>query len=108
MESPTPPEDLARLRAAIERVDAPAALRLRVARQIKQAKEHRARHRKVFLGALAVGGTLAASAAVFVLPRGAPPSVAQVVHVAAEAPRAPAPSLDRADPRRLAAHVDRV
>lgn len=108
METPTPPEDVDRLRAAIERADAPAELRLRVGRQIAVAREHRARRRRMSIGVLAAGGTLAATVAVFVLPRGSPPSIMQVVRVAAEARRAAAPPLDRTDARRLAAHVDDV
>src|SRR3954452_1268005 len=108
MQAPTRLEDVARLRAAIERADAPPALQLRVARQITQARARRARHRKVSVGALAAAGTLAASVAVFVLPGQSPPTIAQVVRVAAEAPRAPAPSLDAADPRRLVAHLDHI
>jgi hypothetical protein len=108
METPTPPEDVDRLRAAIERADAPAALRLRVGRQIRLARQYRARRRRMSIGVLAAGGTLAASVAVFGLPRGSPPSVMQVVRVAAEARRAPAPPVDRTDPRRLAVHVDDV
>jgi hypothetical protein len=106
METPIPPEDLARLRAAIERADPSAALRLRVGRQITRAQEQRARRRRMSIGALAAGGALAVSVAVLVLPHGSPPSVAQVVRIAAEAPRAPAPPLDAANPRRLTAHVD--
>jgi hypothetical protein len=108
MEIPIPPEDIARLRAAIERADAPAALRLRVGRQITRARERRARRRRLSIGALAAAGALAACVVVFVLPRSSPPWLAQVVRVAAEAPSAPAPALDGADPRRLAAHVDDV
>ena len=80
MEIPTPPEDVARLRAVIERADPPAALRLRVGRQITQARAQRARRRKASVGVLA----------------------------AAAAPRAAAPPVERADHRRLAAHVDDV
>ena len=108
METPTPPEDVDRLRAAIERADAPAELRLRVGRQITVAREHRTRRRRMFMGVLAAAVTLAASVAVFALPRGSPPSVMQLVRVAAEARRAPAPPLDRTDPRRLAVHVEDV
>jgi hypothetical protein len=108
METPTPPEDVDRLHAAIERADAPAELRLRVDRQITTAREHRARRRRMSIGALAAGGTLAASVAVLVLPRESPPSIMQAVRVAAQAPRAPAPPIDRANPRRLAVHVDDV
>jgi hypothetical protein len=90
MKIPTPPEDVARLRTAIERADPPAALRLRVGRQITQAREQRARRRKAFVGVLAAAGAVAAGALLVVLPRGSPPSVV------------------RADHRRLAAHVDDV
>src|SRR4051812_173214 len=108
MEDPTPPDDVARLRAAIQRADAPAALRLQVARQIAEARERRARARKIAAGVLVAGGALAAGLALFVLSGPSPPSVAQVVRVAAQTPHAPAPSIDPAEPRRLAAHVDRV
>ena len=108
MEIPTPPEDLARLRGAIERADPPAVLRLRVGRQITRAREQRARRRKASVGVLAAAGVVAASALLVVLPRGSPPSVVQVVRAAAAAPRAAAPPAERADHRRLAAHVDDV
>jgi len=111
MEIPTPPEDVARLRAAIEGANPPAALRLRVAGQIAVARKQRARRRRRrrSIGGLMAAAALAASVAVFVLPQsGRPPSVAQVVQVADAASRAPAPPLDRTDPRRLAAHVDDV
>lgn len=108
METPTPPEDVARLHTAIERADPPAALRLRVGRHIALARERRARRRKMSIGGLTAIGTLAATVAVFVLPRRAPPSVGQVVQVAAAASRTNAPPLDRTDPRLLAAHVDDV
>src|SRR3954451_19689356 len=108
MELPTPPEDVARLRAAIERAHPPAALRRRVGRQVTHAREQRARRRRASIGVLAAAGALAAGAALLVLPRGSPPTIVQVVRVAAAAPRAPAPPVDPADHRRLAAHVDEV
>src|SRR3954447_18468066 len=107
METPTPPEDVDRLQAAIERADTPAALRLRVGRQITEARERRARRRWASIGVLAAGA-LAASAVLFVLPRGSSPTVVQFVRVAAVAPRAPAPPVDGSDGGRLAAHVDDV
>ena len=105
METPTPPEDVARLRHAIERADPPAALRLRVDRQIAQARKQRARRLTVSVGGLAAVVALAAIAAVVVVPRGSVPSIAHVVRVAAEAPTAPAPAIDPANPGRLTAHV---
>lgn len=108
MEIPTPPDDVARLRAAIERADPPAELRLRVARQIAQARERRTVRRRALLGALAVTGALAATVVLLVLPRDSQLAVEQVVRVSAAAPRAPAPPVDRTDRRRLAAHVDDV
>lgn len=108
METPTPPEDVARLRAAIERAGPSAALRLRVDRQIAQARKQRARRRTVSIGGLAAVVALAAIVAVAVLPRDSPPSVAHVVRLAAEAPIGPAPPIDAANPRRLVAHVGDV
>jgi hypothetical protein len=108
METPTPSEDLARLRAAIERADPPAALQLKVGRQITQARRQRARRRKAFAGAFAAAAAVAASALLVVLPRGSSPSVVQVLRLAAAAPSATAPPVDRVDHRRLAAHVDDV
>jgi hypothetical protein len=108
MDSRTPPDDVARLRAAIERAEPPAALRLQVGRQIAQARKQRARRRRAFVGVLAAAGALGASALVLVSPRGSSPTVEQVVRVAATAPRAPAPPVDGTDRRRLAAHVDDV
>jgi hypothetical protein len=108
METPTPPEDVGRLRDAIERADPPAALRLRVDRQIAQARRQRARRRTVSIGGLAAAVALAALAAVVVVPHGSVPSIAHVVRVAAEAPTAPAPPIDAANPGRLTAHVGDV
>jgi hypothetical protein len=108
METPTPPEDVARLRAAIERADPPAALQARVGQQITQARKQRARRRRTFVGVLAAAGAVVASALLVVLPRASSPSVGQVLRLAAAAPRASAPPVDRADRRRLAAHVDEV
>jgi hypothetical protein len=108
MDRPAPSDDVARLRDAIERAEPPAALRLRVGRQIAQAREQRARRRRAFAGVLAAAGALAAIAVLLVPPRGSAPTVVQVVRVAAAAPRAPAPSVDRTDRRRLTERVDDV
>jgi hypothetical protein len=108
MELATPPEDVARLRAAIERAEPPTALRRRVGRQLTEAREQRAHRRRASLGVLAAAGALIAGTALLALPRGSPPTVVQVVRVASAAPRAPAPPVDPADRSRLAAHVGDV
>ena len=108
MDKPTPPEDLARLRAAIERAAPPPPLGLRVERQIARAREKRAHRRRMSVGGFALAGGLGLAVAVLALPAGTQPSIEQAVSVAAAAPLAPAPTVDRADPRRLTAHVDDV
>lgn len=108
METPTPPEHVARLHAALQRADPPTALELRVRRQITQARERRARRRRTAVGVFATVGALGASAGFLVLPHGSPPTVVEVVRLAAVAPRVAAPPVDRTDRRRLAARVDDV
>ena len=108
METPTPPEDVARLRAAIERAEPPGALKARVGRQLAQARERRARCRATEVGALAAVAALATAVVLLVQPRGSSPTVVEVGRVAAAVPRAPAPPLDAAHPYRLAAHVGGV
>jgi hypothetical protein len=108
MDKPTPPEDVARLRAAIERAAPPAALGSRVGRQIARAREKRARRRRMSVGGFALAGGLALTVAALALPAGTQPSIEQAVRVAAAASLAPAPAVDSAAPRRLTAHVDDV
>jgi hypothetical protein len=108
MEKPTPPEDVARLRAAIERAAPSPALRSQVDRQVVRAREKRSYRRKMSVGGLALAGGLALTVAALVLPVATQPSIEQAVSLAAAASRAPAPAVDSADPRRLTAHVDDV
>jgi hypothetical protein len=57
MDKRIPPEDVAALRAAIERAAPPAALRLRVGRQIARAREKRAYRRRMSVGGFARAGS---------------------------------------------------
>lgn len=102
----TTPEDVERLRAAVESVHAPAALRARVATQLADAQRRRERRRRRSLtGAVATAVAATAAALLVALPGQAGPSVAEVAGLAAAPAPAPAPAVDRADPYRLTAQV---
>jgi hypothetical protein len=105
------PEDpsVARMRALVETVHAPPALRARIDAE-RARRAARRRRLRAWTGGGAVGVAIAALAAalVVVLSPASKPSVLDAVAAAGRGPQAPAPARDPADPDALARSVDGV
>jgi hypothetical protein len=103
-----PDPDSARIRAAIESVQAPPSLRTWIAAEYERTAPRRARRQRMrWTGALAATAAAAGAALALVLPAGTP-TVLQAAALAADGPTAAAPARDPAHPDRLTKAVDGV
>jgi hypothetical protein len=103
-----PSEDVSRLHAAINRAEAPPALRLRVERQIADVRRKRVRRARVSVAGALAAAAAAAAALVLVVGGASAPAVEAFVNAAAAPPASPAPPVDSSHPTRLVAHVGSV
>lgn len=111
MSAPGTPDDrsVARMRALVGSVEAPAALHARIeAEQARQASRRARRRAWLAGGAVAVALAALAAALVVVLAPSEPPTVVEAAALAGRGPAAPAPARDASDPDDLARSVDGV
>jgi len=109
--TPETPHDpsVIRMRALVESVQAPPALRARIEAERARRASRRSRRRAWAAGgAVAVVIAALAAALVVVLAPASPPTVLDATALAARGPEGPAPARDPADPDALARSVDGV